>query len=769
LFFIMPYVEGTNLRTFLRDGSLSLGEVIDIGIQVAEALEYSHSKGVVHRDIKPENILVNRLEPEGVRVRVTDFGLAMASAHSHLTKSGTLVGTISYLSPEQISQHDLDGRSDIYSLGIVLYECLTGKTPYAGEIQSVLYRIAHEIPQSPRALGADIPEGVEEIVMRCLEKDPHQRQQKAKEVADALIRQRSKLRDSDRIQKLSMIHRASVVAQRPVISHMIGREKEFAELQRRLNSALQGECQFVVVAGEAGIGKSRLLDELENLAKARKLRVLHSRFVEQDQAFPYQGFCEAIQEYFNLKMSSTSSGPVDFSDLAPDLISLFPVLAEVEEISAGHKLPLAAETQKSRDRTYIFDLLARSFVRIGSGKPLVVFLEDLHNADISLEALQYIVRRLGPTPTLIVGTYRTTEVDKHHPVSRMIKGFHGDRRFYQMQLEPFSSAEHHSFLETLVGSSEMEKGFVEKLYEATEGNPHFTKELVRSLIDSGRIIKNETGSWDLSGETALSSDALPPTIQETVEKRIERLSKEWREVLSIASIPGRTFEFRDLELLSEDGGDLEDIVDGLISSGFIEEERGSRGDVFTFSSGIVRDVLYAEVPRRKKRKYHREYAEQLEKRSSGRLEQVYPQLLHHYAEGDVPERVMEFGMLQMKKSLEALSTEDVLRAGKIVLEFIQGEGDVPPNVEGEARLMIARAHRIGGNYGDALKELESAIEIYERATQKEQILGALVEAAEVAWEGRKIDQAKQWLEKGLDLARSSGQKEILVKLLSLAA
>ncbi|HEY4491270.1 MAG TPA: hypothetical protein VI958_04680, partial [Acidobacteriota bacterium] len=383
--------------------------------------------------------------------------------------------------------------------------------------------------------------------------------------------------------------------------------------------------------------------------------------------------------------------------------------------------------------------------------------------------LQYIVRRLGPTPTLIVGTYRTTEVDKHHPVSRMIKGFHGDRRFYQMQLEPFSSAEHHSFLETLVGSSEMEKGFVEKLYEATEGNPHFTKELVRSLIDSGRIIKNETGSWDLSGETALSSDALPPTIQETVEKRIERLSKEWREVLSIASIPGRTFEFRDLELLSEDGGDLEDIVDGLISSGFIEEERGSRGDVFTFSSGIVRDVLYAEVPRRKKRKYHREYAEQLEKRSSGRLEQVYPQLLHHYAEGDVPERVMEFGMLQMKKSLEALSTEDVLRAGKIVLEFIQGEGDVPPNVEGEARLMIARAHRIGGNYGDALKELESAIEIYERATQKEQILGALVEAAEVAWEGRKIDQAKQWLEKGLDLARSSGQKEILVKLLSLAA
>src|SRR3990172_4991819 len=145
LFFVMPLIAGTNLRSFVKDGSLSLGEVLDIGIQVAEALEYSHSKGVIHRDIKPENILVARDEStaEGVRVRVTDFGLAMASTQSHITKTGTLVGTISYLSPEQLSERDIDGRSDLYSLGIVLYECLVGDAPFAGEIQSVLYRIAH--------------------------------------------------------------------------------------------------------------------------------------------------------------------------------------------------------------------------------------------------------------------------------------------------------------------------------------------------------------------------------------------------------------------------------------------------------------------------------------------------------------------------------------------------------------------------------------------------------------------------------------------------
>jgi serine/threonine protein kinase/ABC-type transport system substrate-binding protein len=769
LFLIMPFVKGTNLRAFLREGTLSLGDVIDIGIQVAEALEYSHSQGVVHRDVKPENILVFRSEGEGLRVRVTDFGLAVATTENRLTRTGSFVGTIAYLSPEQLSVKTVDNRSDIYSLGIVLYECLTGQPPFSGEVQSVLYRIAHENPDPLRLRGADVQEELESIILQCLEKDPSRRLQRAKELADALIRYRSKLHDSDRDLKLSMIHKPSVPGQRPSALQFVGREREFGELQRRLSTAaLQGECQFAVIGGEAGIGKTRLLEELENIARAKNIRVLHSRFVEQDQAFPYQGFCEVIQEYFHSKVTGVSSGPIDFSDLAPDLVSLFPVLGEMGEITGGQKLAVT-EAKKIQDRTYIYDLLARTFVRIGGGKPLAIFMEELHNADISLEALQYVVRRLGPTPIFIAGTYRSGEIDKHHPLTRMLNGFKGDRRFMSILLEPLSEPEHQVLLESLVGSSHLEKKFVDQLYESTEGNPHFAKELVRSLIDSGKIIQTETGSWNLSGDAALSSDALPPTIQETVGKRIERLPQESREILSVASVLGKTFDFRDLETLAEEKGKLEDVVDGLISSGFIEEERGSRGDLLTFSSGVVRDVLYGQVPRRRRRSLHRRYAEELEKRNAGRLEQIYPLLVHHYQEGDVAEKVIEFGMELARRSLDALSPDDTLRAGKTVLDFVQEERGKATLEEGDVRSLLARAHQMRGNIDAALQELELAVSVFERCKDPLRVSDAVVLAAQTAWEGRKVDETRRWVEKGLQLARANEQTESLSKMLSLAA
>jgi predicted ATPase len=180
-------------------------------------------------------------------------------------------------------------------------------------------------------------------------------------------------------------------------------------------------------------------------------------------------------------------------------------------------------------------------------------------------------------------------------------------------------------------------GLFKRLYKGSEGNPFFTKELVRALVDSGGIIKDDSGAWNLSAEATLASDALPATIQKAVEKRIGRLPEDLRDVLSVASVIGNSFDARDLAALVQ-ARDVDDAIDRLVEEGLIEEERESRGGLLSFSSGVVHDVLYAGLSPRKRRSLHRRCAELLEARHAGRLERVLPQLVQHYFQGDVRTR-----------------------------------------------------------------------------------------------------------------------------------
>ena len=766
LYFVMALVHGTNLRAFLRQGS-QLGDVIDIGIQVAEALAYSHARGVVHRDIKPENIMVAHEDGRGVRVRVMDFGLARAQSESRMTRTGTLMGTLGYLSPEQITGHGLDGRSDIYALGTVLYECIVGEPPFSGEAQAVVYRIVHEFPQAPRARGAAIDETLDGIVMDCLRKDAARRPQRAADVAEALTRYRGGLHESDRSRPVTELTR-SLQAPKAAAMPFIGRERESTELQQRMHAAIAGESQFVLVGGEPGVGKTRLLDELEGLAKARQIRVLHGRSVELDRGLSYQGFLEMILEFFRLR-DTGSSPPPDLSDLAPDLAAVFPVLGEISEIrSAAGSGPSIDRRGAAapESRTQIFELLARTLTRLAGGRPLVLLMEDLHAADISLEALEYIVRRLGAAPILIVGTYRTTDVTARHPLARMIEDFQGERRAASLILGPLTASEHRSFLETLVGQG-IADGLVKRLYKGSEGNPFFTKELVRALVDSGGIVKDDSGAWNLSAEASLASDALPETIQKAVEKRIGRLPDDLRDVLSVASVIGNSFDARDLAALVQ-ARDVDDAIDRLVEEGLIEEERESRGGLLSFASGVVHDVLYAGLSPRKRRSLHRRCAELLEVRYAGRLERVLPQLVQHYFQGDVPDKTVEYALRLTKTSLETFSVEDAIRSATTALTFLDADWEGPRVLEGDARLLLARAQRTAGDLESARREATAASRIFEHENDQHRLAGALVLAADTAWQARQSDAVAEWLEKGLAVARRIHDTGSLRELLSLA-
>lgn len=184
-FIAMEYVEGQNLKEMLAQGRpLSFEQAGDIIAQVAEGLDFAHSKGIVHRDVKPANIILL----EGNRAKITDFGIAkITSGVANLTTTGQFLGTPNYMAPEQIKGTPVDGRSDIFSLGICLYECLTHRKPFGGDsLTSISYKIVHEPFPPLHEINPTIPEGYGVVVSQCLEKDPAKRYQRGKDMANAL-------------------------------------------------------------------------------------------------------------------------------------------------------------------------------------------------------------------------------------------------------------------------------------------------------------------------------------------------------------------------------------------------------------------------------------------------------------------------------------------------------------------------------------------------------------------------------------------------------
>lgn len=180
-FIAMELIEGTELRDILANQRRqSIDEKLDIAFQVANGLAYAHEHGVVHRDIKPSNIMVLR----GQHVKIADFGIARMSSSTWHTKTGSVVGTPLYMSPEQVQSHSIDSRTDIFSLGVILYQMLTGLFPFNGaDANSVWHQIVNEEPQKPSSLNPEIPEMLDFIVSKCLAKNPENRYPNAKELA----------------------------------------------------------------------------------------------------------------------------------------------------------------------------------------------------------------------------------------------------------------------------------------------------------------------------------------------------------------------------------------------------------------------------------------------------------------------------------------------------------------------------------------------------------------------------------------------------------
>ena len=180
-FIVMAFLEGRPLGERIKEGPLKLPEALSVAMQTAEGLEAAHEKGITHRDIKPDNLML--MAGSRGLVKVMDFGLAQLAGGSKFTREGTTLGTMTYMSPEQAAGAETDSRTDIWSLGVVLYEMVAGQPPFRGDYdQVVVYSLMNETPEPLTAVRTGVPKELERIVSKCLAKEPGERYQRVDEL-----------------------------------------------------------------------------------------------------------------------------------------------------------------------------------------------------------------------------------------------------------------------------------------------------------------------------------------------------------------------------------------------------------------------------------------------------------------------------------------------------------------------------------------------------------------------------------------------------------
>ncbi len=735
LFFVMPYVEGRTLRAVQKDETLKPYEVLDIGAQVAEALHYSHQRGIVHRDIKPENIMVTREGGEW-RAKLMDFGIALGPKDSRMTKSDIIVGTLAYLPPESILDSSTSPAADIYSLGVVLFESLSGKLPFSGDTQTVLYKIVHSEPEPPGLLASLVDLETENIILACMAKAAPARPQDGNEIG-------SVLRDlAKRLKNPESVLLSGVVVKRAT-SAIVGRNHEIEDLVKSFHRAQAGEAQLALVGGEQGFGKGSLLRELERLAKSRGALVLHGRFVERmDPALPYQGFGEAFREYLDADPARATK---TLGDLLPELRALFP---EIAESARGESQALTAPRRE--DRTFTLDLLARTVGRLATAQPLVLLFEDLHLADASLEAIQYVFHRRSSSRLMIAGTYVQSGGGEADPMSRLLKSIRSDQGTLLIQLKALDAGDCRLLALGILGKERVPDDAGGALLQATGGNPFFVAELVRSLAPEGRFEE-----FTLAARRGTAQGmALPNSVQKLMEEKVAAMADADRTVVQAAATIGTSFDPSEVIHLSGLGTSAESVIEGLMERGVFREDTVSGGSRLAFASTLLLDATYRTLNQVRRRALHRSYAEFLETRYVKRLDRVAPVLFRHFSIAGLLDRAVLHGLAAARGAFAGGAYEDSRRLAQTVLTLVESEdwlGD--QNLEAEACLVYARAALEAFESEDAGKMGRRAATLFGQGKDFRQQAEALILAADSSLRALKLDEAKALALEGLALAR----------------
>ncbi len=595
----------------LTAGNGHLKELLTLLYRICLPLAYLHGEGFVHQDIKPSNILIGK---DGYPV-LMDFGLIFEfwgqSSRDVLEAYTSTGGTLLYISPEQISGDVVDARADLYSLGCIMYEMVTGQPPF--KIHSVYQAVQAHLkykPVPPSRLVEDIPPKLEELILNLLEKRPQDRIGHANGVAAVL-----KELGAENGSALPDI-RVRGNLYRP---RFFGRDAEIQKVTDVMEQLPLSRGNIVLIGGESGIGKTRFLQEIWRKGAHRKLLVLSGECQphtsgESDADRTSRTPFGVLQAMFRSVVEQCRTEGEDFckkifGERGKILSQFFPVINTLEGLA---DYPDAPELLPDGARFRVLNSISRTLCKLAETKPILILLDDLQWLDAMTRDLLLFLARSGTlhsVPILIVGTFRKEEAE--HTIPRILKL----PRAVYIYLDRLDEAAMSRIVSDMLAQPSPPGQFMQFLERFAEGNPFFISEGLRICIDEKLLFRDARGRWQIAPEINkfTSGDAslpLPRNLIHLLDHRIRLLSEEALKLAGIAAAIGRKIDLMLLWNIVSFEENVLDTLDELLRCQILVEKTPGH---LEFLHDIIQKLIYNRMESTERQALHRKIAGMMEK------------------------------------------------------------------------------------------------------------------------------------------------------------
>ena len=546
---------------------------------------------------------------------------------------------------------------------------------------------------------------------------------------------------------------------------MIGRDAEFNKVKEKLELSLNKEGQTVFIGGEAGIGKTRLVSEIQKYAREKDVKILTGRCYYQSAVDPYLPFVDALRELFDIHKddSDEDEGRKILNTIkkaSPELVQMIPVIGNI--IAAGASLMVSYKSEQETlpkldpqaERNKMFETISQLLIGVADKEPTILFLDDIHWADeSSLKLLHYISRNTKEAPLLILCTYRPEDVEASPQLKDTMQRMSREKLYDEVMLKRLDEKLISKFSAEFY-KKEIPEELVKMIYKETEGNPFFTEEILHSLEEQGLISDN----------IDLSKIQLPTTVTDVIERRLSILTDIDRKVLQYASVIGIKFQFdvlMDIVETSED--ELVDVIDGLIKHNLIYE-LSARDDTYRLAHALIQNVLYQGISGRRIRLLHKKIGDATERINKHDLNDVYAELAYHYTEANDKEKALEYSMLAGDQAAGKYSQKEAIIFYKTAVELLQhSETKTDDDKLAEYLKKLGDAEFIAGAWDSALETFDELKSLAKKINNTKLLAETYLKVGKIHINRQEWDSVDKNINKAIEISKANGYIKILVE------